>query len=106
MSPSDPKTRLETDPTRALLGAMQALRVVMAKLEQKAATVIWNGDPNYHHYNTKCVMEAAKAFSEALDKCRVDPPRPTRGDPGTEPGSGPDCGPGYHEEFGNCVPNN
>src|SRR5262245_62565956 len=101
MTPTDP-TPTETESLRTLIGAMQALRVVMAKLEQKAAAVIFNADPKRHHEVNKCVIDAARAFMEALEKCQgmVTKP-PTRGTGGV-PGSGPDCGPGFHEEFGNC----
>jgi hypothetical protein len=108
MTPSDPKTPTETESLRTLIGAMQALRVVMAKLEQRAAAVIFNNpDPKRHHEVNRCVIDAARAFLEALKKCEAmvpkPPPQPSQGG---IPGSGPDCGPGFHEEFGNCVPDN
>ena len=104
MTPSDPT---ETESLRTLIGAMQALRVVMAKLEQKAAAIIFNADPKRHHEVNRCVIDAARAFLGALEKCEgmVTKPAPTRGQGGV-PASGPDCGPGFHEEFGNCVPDN
>ena len=103
MSPNGP-TQTELEAGSNLVGGMQAVRVVMARLEQQAARVIWEAKPQDRSRVVQCVMEAAKAFSAALKECKDAVPTTPQKPQGQPGGEGPDCDPGYHEEFGICVP--
>ena len=95
MNPEEQKPLTEVEALKQLTGGMQALRVVMSQMERHAANMIWNAKPNSRRLVNKCIMDAVGAFYAALERCEY--PAPPAG------GSGPDCGAGYHEEFGNCV---
>ena len=106
MTPTDPKQRRDPASMETLVGSMQAVRVVMARLEQLTATAIWKANPANRGRVIACVMQAAKDYAATLERCEAPPKRE---DPAQveEPGSGgvgPDCRPGYHEEYGICVP--
>ena len=94
MSPTDPQ--LDPEAMLHLIGSLRAVTLAMRKLEGKASPMIWKCHPKDRGKLTECVMEAMKAFSHALDACKVTP----------KPGVGPNCRPGFHEEFDICVPDN
>jgi hypothetical protein len=92
------RDELTTGQTRDLLGALQAIRSVMGQLDRKAALAVWNVAPAKRDSLILCIMEAAKEFSDTIEECKKKQ--------GPGGGQGPNCGPGFHEEFGICVPNN
>jgi hypothetical protein len=102
MSPTGTTQSKDPEALQSLVGGIQALRVVMARLEHKAATLIWNADPKERGNVIACVMQAAQQFSEALKKCKEAPAPTGQQQPGG--GMGPQCPPGSHEEFDVCVP--
>ena len=102
MSTGESRPITEIDAMKELVGGLQAIRVVMAQMERRATHAIWYANPMERKYATKCVMEAVSAFYEALSKCPKKPTGGTGGGTGGG-GTGPDCGQGYHEEYGNCV---
>ena len=90
MSPSE---EVRAEEVHALIGAVQALRFALSRVERQAMTVMFNSSPSKRASVIECIMQATKAYSEALSKCKS----------GDRP-EGPNCKPGFHEEFGICVP--
>lgn len=101
MSPNGETKSKDPAALQSLVGGVQALRMVMARLEHKAATIIWNADPKERGNVIACVMQAAQEFSAALEKCKTRK-RGEQQPPGG--GMGPNCPPGTHEEYDVCVP--
>jgi|WetSurMetagenome_2_1015567.scaffolds.fasta_scaffold149389_2 hypothetical protein len=83
----------ERNPERTLLGAQLALRHAVAQLEREAARAIWDAPADRRSDIIKIIMQAIAALLAEL-----------RGLHGGG-GQGPDCPPGFHEEFEICVPN-
>ncbi len=108
MNPSNPKTPSEIEQLREILTAAQALRFVMSKAELSASKIIWKADPSKRKHVISAIMAASRDYANAIEKSASaetspshrEPPNPSHGP------MGPDCGKGFHEEFGICVPDN
>jgi hypothetical protein len=108
MNPSNPKTPSEIEQLREIVTSAQALRFVMSKAELSAAKIIWKADPSKRKHVISAIMAASRDYVKAIENSAAavtspshrEPPNPTH-DP-----MGPDCGKGFHEEFGICVPDN
>lgn len=100
MSPSpDVKNPGGGDELRYLLASTQALRFSLLQVERLAARIIWNTRASRRPDVVACIMQATKAYQTALIECKGGPKEPIQ-----KPPEGPNCRPGFHEEFGICVP--
>ena len=101
MNPNPSAASFPPGTTKELLGALQAVHFVLAQLERKSANMIWKASILDRPKVIDCIMTAAWTFADTIEKC---PGKKDGGDQGG--GQGPNCRPGFHEEFGICVPNN
>lgn len=102
------------DGMRELAGSMFALRHVTGELERKAADVIWHAPDARRTAVIDCVIEKIKHCMDEIEKCKAATRPALRveeqaaapaGQSGEAAGGeGPKCRPGFHEEFGICVP--
>ena len=106
MSPSNEKTPSEVEQLREVLTAAQALRFVMAKAEHSAAKIIWSADAAKRKHVISAIMAASRDFAKAIEGSAAAVTSPTHREPHSPSHHplGPDCGQGFHEEFGICVP--
>ena len=100
--PNTPAAPVAID-ARALLGAMQAVQFAASTVERKASTLIWESSGSQTELDAAVtfLMSSMKTFSDAVDQYMSA--AQTQGGTGGNP---PKCGPGFHLEFGICVPDN
>jgi len=80
-----------------LQGAVHALHYAVARVEHKAAKIIWQASPNDRQAVVDCIMAA-------LAQCMADISTCAKKKPKEGGGQTPGCPKGFHEEFGICVP--
>jgi len=108
MSSSNEKTPSEVEQLRDILTAAQALRFVMSNAELSAAKIIWKADASKRKHVISAIMAASREFVRAIEESAAAETSPSHRKP-QKPSHhpvGPDCGKGFHEEFGICVPDN
>lgn len=96
---------------KQLHGAMLALRFTTVQIERLAARAIWNAKPKDRTQAIICIMTALAKCQTKIGTCgggsKSDDDKGDKGDKGPGDGGGgqgPDCPPGFKEEFGICVP--
>ena len=87
----------------AVLFALQAVQFGASTCERKSSMLIWERSGSQTDLDAAVLflMTLMKTFNDAIDQYKT-------GTPATVPKNGnpPKCGPGFHEEFGICVPDN
>ncbi len=106
MSPSDPKTPTDAAELRAADRSASAA-VVVAKVELRAAEVVWKADAANRKHVISAIMAASRDYARAIEESAASTSshHTHRAHDGHN-GVGPDCKDGFHEEFGICVPDN
>jgi hypothetical protein len=93
MTPQNNDPQLTADRFE-LLGALHAVHLLLTQAQWKAATKISRSGKNQKQ-TIDYIMDAVSALNDAIDKIQSGGPV-----------IGPNCRPGFHEEFGICVPDN